>query len=242
MTERYPPPGNEDGPNDDCPYSWISEWLCEYVDGTMDPSMRAVFDEYLEANPELAAHVERLCRTRTLLNECECQRDAVERTKKRLQKVSVHEAIRAAEAEGEADADASPAPESDLLSVPVRATTVAAVASAMTLMLGLGMVAGATFFADQTEASHPVATEQAHHAPDRPAVAPSSARGRAPLSSRARSAAPFWSSSYGSSAPFLETLQREGTPPIEAMRPGTADSVWNGSPGRPALLQAGMRP
>jgi len=45
-------------------YEWLDEWLCEYVDGTMDPSVEAVFEQYVEANPELQAHIERLRQTR----------------------------------------------------------------------------------------------------------------------------------------------------------------------------------
>jgi len=52
------------------PYRWIDEWLCEYVDGTMDPSVEAVFEQYVEANPELKAHIERLRQTRELLCQC----------------------------------------------------------------------------------------------------------------------------------------------------------------------------
>jgi anti-sigma factor RsiW len=52
-------------------YEWLDEWLCEYVDGTMDPSVEAVFEQYVEANPELKAHVERLRQTRELLRGCE---------------------------------------------------------------------------------------------------------------------------------------------------------------------------
>ena len=52
-------------------YEWLDEWLCEYVDGTMDPSVEAVFEQYVEANPELKAHVERLRQTRELLCGCE---------------------------------------------------------------------------------------------------------------------------------------------------------------------------
>ncbi len=48
-------------------YEWLDEWLCEYVDGTMDPSVEAVFEQYVEANPELQAHIERLRQTRELL-------------------------------------------------------------------------------------------------------------------------------------------------------------------------------
>ncbi|MEF8796365.1 MAG: hypothetical protein V5A22_00360 [Salinivenus sp.] len=59
----------------DAPYDWIDEWLCEYVDGTMDPSLEAVFEQYVEANPELKAHIERLQQTRDLLSECGRSRD-----------------------------------------------------------------------------------------------------------------------------------------------------------------------
>lgn len=57
-------------PGDDRPYAWLDEWLCEYVDGTMDPPLRAVFEEYMRANPDLKAHVERLEETRDLLCQC----------------------------------------------------------------------------------------------------------------------------------------------------------------------------
>jgi anti-sigma factor RsiW len=48
-------------------YKRIDEWLCEYVDGTTDPSLEPVFEKYVEANPELKAHVERLRKTREVL-------------------------------------------------------------------------------------------------------------------------------------------------------------------------------
>jgi hypothetical protein len=51
-------------------YRWLDEWLCEYVDGTMDPSLEAVFEQYVEANPDLKAHIERLQKTRDLLCNC----------------------------------------------------------------------------------------------------------------------------------------------------------------------------
>jgi len=55
---------------DEPSYEWLDEWLCEYVDGTMDPSLEAVFEQYVEANPELKAHVQRLKETRDLLCSC----------------------------------------------------------------------------------------------------------------------------------------------------------------------------
>jgi len=73
-----PPKRPFDGnvPDDGAPsYEWLDEWLCEYVDGAMDPSVEAVFEQYVEANPELQAHVERLRQTRDLL----CGSDAPDR-------------------------------------------------------------------------------------------------------------------------------------------------------------------
>ena len=51
------------------------EFLCEYVDGTMDPLVRNVFEEYVRTNPGMEEHIERLRRTRRLLCRyaCRCQ-------------------------------------------------------------------------------------------------------------------------------------------------------------------------
>lgn len=51
----------------DQPDDQLDEFLCEYVDGTMDPAVRKAFEEFLEANPSLAAHADCLCRTRNML-------------------------------------------------------------------------------------------------------------------------------------------------------------------------------
>ena len=51
----------------DQPDDQLDEFLCEYVDGTMDPSVRKAFEEFLEANPSLAAHARCLCKTRNML-------------------------------------------------------------------------------------------------------------------------------------------------------------------------------
>jgi len=45
----------------------LDEFLCEYVDGTMDPCVRQAFEEYLDANPTLADHARCLCNTRSML-------------------------------------------------------------------------------------------------------------------------------------------------------------------------------
>jgi len=62
MLEGYDPDYSEQ------PDDQLDEFLCEYVDGTMDPSVRAAFEEYLEANPTLADHARCLCRTRSMLS------------------------------------------------------------------------------------------------------------------------------------------------------------------------------
>lgn len=54
-------------------FSGMDELLCEYVDGTMDPSVRHVFEEYMQVNPELAEHVDNLRETRDLLCRYRCR-------------------------------------------------------------------------------------------------------------------------------------------------------------------------
>lgn len=49
------------------PDDQLDEFLCEYVDGTMDPAVREAFEEFLDANPSLADHARCLCRTRNML-------------------------------------------------------------------------------------------------------------------------------------------------------------------------------
>ncbi len=49
--------------------SWMDEFLCEYVDDTMDYSVRAAFEECLEYDSRLARKVKHLRGTRRLLSE-----------------------------------------------------------------------------------------------------------------------------------------------------------------------------
>jgi anti-sigma factor RsiW len=53
-------------PSDAC-YPWLTEFLCDYVDETMEPQARAMFEECLSANPELREHVATLTQARTAL-------------------------------------------------------------------------------------------------------------------------------------------------------------------------------
>ena len=54
----------------------LDEWLCEYVDGTIDPIVREALEEYMHANPALASHVESLMETRHLLCNFGCKHKA----------------------------------------------------------------------------------------------------------------------------------------------------------------------
>ena len=64
------------------------EFLCEYVDGTMDPVVQEVFEEYLRMNPELKRHVECLRNTRLILCRygcrCHAPRDLHDRLRHRI--------------------------------------------------------------------------------------------------------------------------------------------------------------
>lgn len=56
----------------------LDDYICDYVDGSMDPSVCAVFEEFLEANPEVHAHVCRVAQTAALLrshSRCLCAPD-----------------------------------------------------------------------------------------------------------------------------------------------------------------------
>lgn len=51
----------------DACYPWLTDFLCDYVDGTMEPQARELFEECLTANPDLAAHVDELKRAQSTL-------------------------------------------------------------------------------------------------------------------------------------------------------------------------------
>lgn len=59
--------GYDDSGEQPCPYSDLDEFLCEYVDGEMDPAVRAAFEEIVNRDPALAEHVECLRQTRAML-------------------------------------------------------------------------------------------------------------------------------------------------------------------------------
>jgi len=64
MPEGYCPDSKDDQ---------LDELMCEYVDGTMDPAVRAAFEEFLAANPEIADQARCLCQTRDMLCSYGCR-------------------------------------------------------------------------------------------------------------------------------------------------------------------------
>jgi hypothetical protein len=132
-------PGDGD---DDHPYAWLDEWLCEYVDGTMDPSLEAVFEQYVEANPELKAHVERLRETRDLLCECGLSRDTPS---------EVEEEICT-----EVECDLLQASPSDVLQE--RPLFAVGLASSVAVALVVGFLVGATMVGRPPASSSPAST------------------------------------------------------------------------------------
>lgn len=66
----------------------MDEFLCEYVDDTMDCSVRAAFEECLECDSRLAQRVKRLRGTRSLLSQYSFQtpKDLRKKVRRRLTK------------------------------------------------------------------------------------------------------------------------------------------------------------
>lgn len=137
-------------PDDDEPtYEWLDEWLCEYVDGTMDPSLEAVFEKYVEANPELKAHVERLKKTRELL--CNCGRPPEP-------SAEVEAAI-----DRDVDGDAPPLPPSEAETAQNQPLAALGLVSSVAAALVIGFLVGAMVVGPvpSGSASAPSATDRA---------------------------------------------------------------------------------
>ncbi len=69
MTDGYHDSENED-------FSDLDEWLCEYVDGTIDTPARLALEEYMRVNPALAQHVQCLLQAKKLLCLYGCRHQA----------------------------------------------------------------------------------------------------------------------------------------------------------------------
>ncbi len=175
-------------------YEWLDEWLCEYVDGTMDPSVEAVFEQYVEANPELKAHVERLRQTRELLCGCE---DAAS---------APRTATMEAPPEVEEDLLRDAAPELFAVEETSRSVVALGLASSIAVALIVGFLAGSMLVEPSTLSSGPATAIERQAAPSEGRDEASPRRGAA---DRGR---PPRASSF-SSADRLLTLPAEAPSP-----------------------------
>lgn len=75
----------------------LDEWLCEYVDGTIDPVVCQALEEYMQHNEELASHVERLREARHLLCQYGCSYQAPSGLQPRLRRRLATEIIQESE-------------------------------------------------------------------------------------------------------------------------------------------------
>ncbi|MEF8816837.1 MAG: hypothetical protein V5A58_08605 [Salinibacter sp.] len=149
-------PFDGEAPGDGAPsYEWLDEWLCEYVDGTMDPSVEAVFEQYVEANPELKAHVERLRQTRELLCGCEGEKPESSLT------------ATAVEVERDVDDGLRQRPVPSLFSAQGddRAVLALALASSVAVALVVGFLAGSVLVEPSTLSSGPATAIERSDAP-----------------------------------------------------------------------------
>ncbi len=119
----------------------LDEFMCEYVDGTMDPAVRAVFEEYLRANPELIEQIECLRRTRSILCHYGCRCNAPRGLQSRLRQKLGSEMMQAQ------------LPRRSEMST--RLGRIAAFTSAFVLMLMIGLAAGEAM-APEEEGAAPV--------------------------------------------------------------------------------------
>lgn len=145
--DREPPfEDDRSGDGEHPRYEWLDEWLCEYVDGTMDPSLEAVFEQYVDANPELKAHVERLQETRELLCNCRPPTEAPSDIERKVC------------AEVECDMLRSSAPVVQILWE--RPLVVLGLASSMTVALVVGFLVGVAAVDAPLEPSGPPSTSE----------------------------------------------------------------------------------
>jgi hypothetical protein len=211
-------------------YEWIDEWLCEYVDGTMDPALETVFEEYVEANPDLKAHVENLRETRELLCQCSELKKASKKAQKRVCSQVECEMLRSQASLRETFSD--------------RTTAVLGVASSIVVALVVGFFAGAVLFSpDGTTVSLTPPTIDRSEAPasvDRPAVYRTSRplplpsiQHAASWMSPSPSAVP--ASSMRSSAPSLRSTSTGSSADL-VPAPASADTSRSSLP--PRTLQA----
>ena len=130
------------------------EFLCEYVDGTMDPLVRHVFEEYVRGNPGMEEHIERLRSTRKLLCRYACSCRAPSDLHHRLRNRIPAEAFR-------------PAPHAPATVREAAKETAALSSYAISIILMLGLVLGASGGGVESDRapSSPAASPHARPAP-----------------------------------------------------------------------------
>ncbi len=90
MADGYKNPGEQD-------FTDLDEWLCEYVDGTIDPVVCEALEEYMQHNEALASHVERLREARHLLCQYGCSYQAPSGLQPRLRRRLATEIVQEAQ-------------------------------------------------------------------------------------------------------------------------------------------------
>lgn len=202
---------------DNCPYSWLNEWLCEYVDGTMDPSLRRVFEKYVQANPELKAHVERLRHTRELL--CRCSR-ASRQEAPDVVRARVQEKV-----------------ECDMLRTPgtlheaVREHPMTAFASTLVVALVVGVFAGATLFAPEPVSTRSLRAAEEVQRNERPAVSRRAALQEALVQDDA-TVAP-WHAPRAASFYTMMDDEMTGMPYVPALDSASGTVTWHSAVAQP---------
>jgi len=195
---------------DDASYAWLDEWLCEYVDGTMDPSLKANFETYIEANPELKSHIEQLNETRDLLGQRggpeppskEKRERVCRRVRSKVCRKVECDMLRSQESLGSLLRDHS--------------RVALGIASSMAVALVVGIFTGALLFgsSDLFESSSPVAASAPSGTVSTPSVsssasamsapstsAPSAAATTPAVTSATRSSAPLWAEGNARTGP-----------------------------------------
>jgi hypothetical protein len=113
----------------------MDEFLCEYVDGAMDPVVLEAFEEYLRANPSMAEHVQCLCQAKRFLSQQGSCPHATGRLQERLRSAIAREQL------GQSSA-----------MLGSRLGSVAWITSAAGMMMMLGMLFGTAVIRYQAEA------------------------------------------------------------------------------------------
>ena len=141
MLEDYDAPDGEGGI---CPK--MDELLCEYVDGTMDPTVQDVFEECICADPVLAERVHELRGTRSLLN----------RYGHKLRHVEPEDSSCSS---GPQSKEESETPSSTSSNPPLRRVRMSTLVAAVAASLVVGMLAGKAVFGAASEKQHVVYKE-----------------------------------------------------------------------------------